>query len=196
MTGLPLEISFRNTDRSPAVERVVRQRAQALARHCDRLMHCRVVIEMTGRSQRKGRLYRARIDMKLPRQIISVGHASKANPGHADVFLAVRHAFDAASRRVQDFSRRRRGDVKLHEEPPHGRIARLFPEDGYGFVRMPDGQEIYFHRNAVVGAAFEKLEVGEQVRVSVHEEESEKGPQAGMVRPVGRHRAEASEQTG
>lgn len=183
----PLEISFVNTDRSAAVEKLVRQRTQALARHCDRLLKCRVVIEMVGRHHRKGRKFRARIDMKLPRRTIVVGKASESAPAHEDIYLAVRHAFDAADRQAQDFVRRRRGSVKAHEPPPHGRIAKLFPDEGYGFVRMADGQEIYFHRNAVVGAAFEKLAVGAEVRVSVHDDESDKGPQAGTVRPVGRH---------
>ncbi len=182
-----LEISFVNTDRSAAVEKLVRERTQALARHCDRLLKCRVVIEMVGRHHRKGRKFRARIDMKLPRRTIVVGKASESTPAHEDIYLAVRHAFDAARRQAQDFARRRRGDVKAHEAPPHGRIAKLFPDDGYGFVRMADGQEIYFHRNAVVGAAFEKLAVGAEVRVSVHDDESDKGPQAGTMRPVGRH---------
>lgn len=182
---LPLEITFRNTDRSRAVENVVRQRAEALARLHDRLMSCRVVIEMVGRHQRKGRVFRARVDLKLPRNVISVGRASKANPGHTDVNLAVRDAFDAAARRLQDFTRRRRGDVKVHGAPPHGRVASLFQD--HGFVRMPDGQEVYFHRNAVVGGSFDKLEVGAEVRITVHEQESAKGPQAGTVRPMGRH---------
>jgi cold shock CspA family protein/ribosome-associated translation inhibitor RaiA len=189
---LPLEISFINLDRSAAVEKVVRQRAEALSRQCERLLKCRVAIEMVGRHHRKGRKYRARIDLKLPGRNIVVGNASESNPTHEDVYMAVRHAFDAARRRVQDFTRRRRGDVKLHEAPPQGRIAKLFPDEGYGFVRLNDGQEIYFHRNAVIGAAFEKLKVGAEVRVSVHEDESDKGPQAGTVRPLGRARSEAA----
>jgi cold shock CspA family protein/ribosome-associated translation inhibitor RaiA len=183
-----LEISFRNTDRSPAVETVVRERAQALSRLCDRLMHLRVVIEMVGKHHRKGRLFRARIEMKLPRRTVVVGRASESNPAHEDVYVAVRHAFDAAARRVQDTSHRRRGQVKTHEAPPEGQVIRLFPDDGYGFVRMEDGQEVYFHRNSVVGTDFDKLALGDSVRITVHEMESDKGPQAGTVKPVGRLR--------
>ena len=183
-----LEISFRNTDRSPAVEEVVRERAQALSRQCDRLMHLRVVIEMVGRHHRKGRAFRTRIEMKLPRRTVVVGRASESNPAHEDVYVAVRHAFDAAGRRVQDNARRRRGETKTHDGPPQGKVVRLFPEDGYGFVGLPDGQEIYFHRNSVVGTDFDKLALGDPVRVTVHEMESEKGPQAGTVKPIGRLR--------
>jgi cold shock CspA family protein/ribosome-associated translation inhibitor RaiA len=182
----PVEIIFRNAERSDAVEDAVRERAQGLARLHERMQHCRVVIEMTHRRMPKGREYRARIDLKLPGRNLVVGRASTSAPGHADAYQAVRHAFDAAARRLQSFSHRRRGEVKTHETPPHGQVARLFPAEGYGFIRMADGQEIYFHRNAVVNDGFEKLEIGTEVRVSVHDGESDKGPQAGTVRPVGR----------
>ncbi|MCC6468912.1 MAG: HPF/RaiA family ribosome-associated protein [Alphaproteobacteria bacterium] len=182
-----VEIIFRNAERSDAVESAVRERAEGLARLHDRLQHCRVVIEMTHRRMPKGREYRARIDLKLPGKNLVVGRASAAAQSHPDVYVAIRHAFDAAQRRLQDFSRRRRGDVKSHEAPPHGQVARLFPAEGYGFIRMSDGQEVYFHRNAVVNEGFDRLAVGAEVRVSVHDGESDKGSQAGTVKPLGRH---------
>jgi len=75
--------------------------------------------------------------------------------------------------------------VKAHATPPHGRVIRLFPDQGYGFIAAPDGRELYFHRNSVLSGGFEKLEVGSEV--SYAEEEGEKGPQASTVKPVGRH---------
>jgi len=183
----PLEIVFRHAERSPAVERAVREQAEALHRLCDQLQHCRVVVEIINRHLPKGHKFRTRLDLKLRGKTIVVGRSSAAFPGHADVYQSVRHAFDAAARRLQDFARRRRHEVKTHDAPPHGRVERLFPGDGYGFVRLSDGQEVYFHQHSVVGAAFKALAVGDEVRVTVHEGESAKGPQAGSVRPVGRH---------
>jgi cold shock CspA family protein len=69
--------------------------------------------------------------------------------------------------------------VKAHEPAPHGRIARLDRAEGYGFIGTPDGREIYFHRNSVVNAGFDRLEEGDPVRF--HEEAGEKGPQASTV---------------
>ena len=183
----PVDIVFRNTERSVAVEETVRERAQGLTRAYDRLMSCRVVIEKLGRNQPKGSQFRARIDLKLPGQMLVVGRAQASSPAYDDAYQAVRQAFDAAERRLLTFARRRRGEVKTHEPPPHGRVAKLFPTEGYGFIQMADGQEVYFHRNAVVGEGFDRLEVGAEVRVSVHDGESDKGAQAGSVRPVGRH---------
>ncbi len=182
-----VETNFRNTERSEAVEAMVNERAQDLLRAYERVMSCRVVIEKLGRNQPKGSQFRARLDLKLPGQTLVIGRANASSPAHSDVYQAVRHAFDAATRRLQDFARRRRGEVKTHETPPHGRVEKLFTEEGYGFIRMADGQEVYFHRNAVVNGGFDKLAIGAEVRVSVHEGESDKGPQAGTVKLVGRH---------
>ena len=59
---------------------------------------------------------------------------------------------------------------------------RLFPD--YGFLGTNDGEEIYLHRNAVLGRGFEKLSVGDKVRYVVHEGEGEQGVQASTVIPV------------
>jgi len=66
-------------------------------------------------------------------------------------------------------------------------VVRLFPDDGYGFIETADGQEVYFHRNSVVEGDFAKLAVDSEVRVEIAYGESEKGPQATTVRPVGKH---------
>jgi cold shock CspA family protein len=81
--------------------------------------------------------------------------------------------------------RRRRGDVKYHESEPHGRITQLFPSEDYGLIQTADGREIYFHRNSVLNADFDKLEEGAQVHFS--EEMGEKGPQASTVHVEGKH---------
>lgn len=72
--------------------------------------------------------------------------------------------------------------MKSHEPEPHGRIARTFPDQGFGFVTAPDGHEVYFHRYALIDKTFESLRVGEAVAFS--EEPGEKGPHATIVRPI------------
>ena len=94
--------------------------------------------------------------------------------------MALRDAFDAARRQLQDYARRQRADTKVHVEPPHGRVSKLLPD--YGFLTTPDGREIYFHRNSVLGDAFETLAIDTPVRFV--EEEGDKGPQASTVRIV------------
>jgi len=53
---------------------------------------------------------------------------------------------------------------------------------GYGFLTTPEGRELYFHRNAVLGRDFDKLEVGTEIRYD--EEMGEAGPQATSVKVI------------
>jgi len=104
---------------------------------------------------------------------------------HDDIQLTIRDTFDAARRKLQDYARRRRGVVKLHEGAPHARVTKLFPEEGFGFLETADGREVYFHENSVLDSGFGGLEVGAEVHFA--EEQGEKGPQATTVRPVSHH---------
>lgn len=183
----PLQITFRDIDHSDAIEARIRERVAKLEEFCDRITACRVVVEAPHQHHHKGKLYNLRIDVVLPRKTLVVNREEHANHAHEDIYVAIRDAFDAAERQLRDFVRRRRGEVKTHEPPAHGRVARLFPEQGYGFIATADGQEIYFHRNAVLNNGFAKLEVGNEVRYTVAEGEGENGPQASTVRLVGKH---------
>ena len=180
---IPLEITIRDFPRWEAVEDAIREKAARLEQFCDNITSCRVLVEAPHRSQSKGQLYHVRIDLTVPGREIVVKRDPPQNTRNEDVYVAVRDAFKAAQRRLQDYVRERRGQVKQHEVPPHGRVAKLF--DGYGFIETPDGREIYFHENAVLNEAFESLGTGTEVRFT--EEQGEKGPQASTVRVVGRH---------
>jgi len=183
----PLEVSFRNMDRSDAVEARVREKAEKLERFFDRVTSCRVVIEATNRQHTKGNLYHVHIELGVPGSQVVVDRNPGNKHAHEDVYVAVRDAFNAARRRLEDHSRRKAGKVKAHEVPPHGKVVRLFPEEGYGFIETSAGHEVYFHQNSLVDADFGKLKTGQEVRVVLAEKESEKGPQASTVRLIGKH---------
>src|SRR5512143_3159896 len=172
---VPLQISFRNMGHSEAVERAIVERAGRLERFSDRIMGCRVVVE-TRHHRHQGNLFHIRIDLTLPRHEIVVGRDPALHQAYEDVYVAVRDAFDAARRRLEDYVRRCDQRVKVHETPPHGVITRLEYGKNHGFIETPDGREIYFHRNSVLNADFDRLEVGDPVRF--HEEAGEEGPQA------------------
>jgi cold shock CspA family protein len=122
-----------------------------------------------------------------PGQTISVTHAGRRTHAHEDVLVAVRDAFRAARRQLQDHVRRHDGRTKAHDVPLHGKVARLLADHGYGFVAVSDGRVVYFHRNSVVGGRFEQLHEGAEVRLTVAENESAMGPQASTVELVGKH---------
>jgi ribosomal subunit interface protein len=183
--AIRLEISFKDLEPSPAIEARIREKAARLERFHERIVGCHVTVEAPHRRHRHGKLYRIRIDLSLPGKDVFVDRAGPQDHAHEDVYVAIRDAFDAAVRQLEDHARRMRGDVKAHEVPDHGRIARLLGD--YGFIDDTDGREVYFHRNSVVDGSFEQLNVGDEVRLTIDEEEGLKGPQASSVRPVGKH---------
>ncbi len=177
---IPLQITFRDVPPSDAVEAHVRDKAEKLEVFYDKIMGCRVVVGMIQRHHHQGKLYNVRIDLTVP------GGEVVVNRDRAeDVYVAIRDAFDHAKRRLEDYGRRQRGEVKAHEMELHGRVARLFPEEGYGFIETPEGRELYFHRYNVVHPEFDQLAVGEEVVFL--EEPAGEGFQANRI-SVGRHR--------
>lgn len=183
----PLEITFRNMDHSDAVEARIREKVDKLEQVYDRITACRVRVEAINRQHTKGNLFQVNIELSVPGKQVVIDRNPGKNHAHEDVYVAVRDAFNAARRRLEDHSRRKAGKVKTHEVPPHGKVARLFPYEGYGFIETPDGREIYFHQNSLVEGDFDKLEEGQEVRYVVAEKESDKGPQASTVKLIGKH---------
>ncbi len=184
---LPLQITFRHMDPSPALDARIRERVEELDHLFDRITSCRVVVESSHRHHQQGNLFEVHVDLIVPGREIVVGRERGGNHAHEDAHVAVRDAFDAARRQLEDYVRGRRGDVKLHTVPEHGRIARLLPDRDGGFIMTPGGDEIYFHRNSVANGSFDTLEVGAEVRFVAQHSESAAGPQASTVVPLGKH---------
>jgi cold shock CspA family protein/ribosome-associated translation inhibitor RaiA len=191
----PLRITFRHMAPSPALEARIRARVEELEQVFDRIVACHVTVEAINRRQQQGKLFEIRIDLTLPGREIAIGRDPGINHAHADAHVAVRGAFDAARRRLDDHMRRLRGDVKVHAVPDHGRVARLLYDRDCGFIATATGEEIYFHRNSVAGDGFDQLEIGAEVRFVAQDGESPNGPQASSVVPLGKHRLPPTETT-
>lgn len=178
---VPLQLQFHDTPKLPWVEDLVRRRAEKLERFCDRIIACRVTVDEPHKNV-SGNPYRVQIDLTIP-----PGHelVIKRLPGdndpNQDLRSVLTDAFDAAERQVKDLVERQRRDVKTHDEP-RAFVVRKFTDEGYGFLKTPDGREIYFHQNSVVHDDYERLEVGTQVRFE--ETMGEMGPQATTVQII------------
>jgi cold shock CspA family protein/ribosome-associated translation inhibitor RaiA len=184
---LPLQIIFKGVDRSDAIEASIRQHAARLDQFHERIMRCHVVVEEPQHRRRKGNLFRLRIDLTVPGHEIVVNHDPGLDHAHEDMGVAIRDAFKAAARQLEDYARRQRGDVKMHAATPHGRVKLIFPGESYGIIETPDGLDVYFHANSVAGGDFSQLNTGDEVRFVAQDGESDKGPQASTVIPIGKH---------
>lgn len=182
---LPLEINFRNLAPSEAIEAAVRKRAAKLDRFYGDIMRCRVTIEAPHRHQHKGKLYNVKVDVTVPNDELVISRAPDRDQSRQDVYVAIRDAFDAMARRLEDYVRLRRGHTKTHELPPHGRVSELYPTMDYGRIATSDGRDIYFHRNSLLNTSLDDLAVGDEVRFA--EETGDQGPKATSVRLIGKH---------
>ncbi len=182
---LPLQITFRNMEKSTAMEADVRVKAEKLDEFCAEIMSCRVMVESHHRHHHEGNQYHVRIDLTVPGAELVARREPSAHHAYTDVYVAIRDAFDNMRRQLEDYARRRRGEVKHHQEPSHGHISEINREQGYGRIATSDNREIYFHSHSVINAKFAQLDVG--VEVSYAEEQGEQGPQASTVRVVGKH---------
>lgn len=156
---LPLQISFHGMEHSAAVEVAVREKTQHLERFCAGIMACRVAIELRQKHHHQGRPFGVRIDLTLPGHELVVNRVE-----NEDVYVALRDAFNGMKRQLEDTVRRRRGMEKQHSQELHGEVVRLDEEDGFGFIRAPDGEEYYFGRENLVDARFEQLRIGSAVQ--------------------------------
>ena len=134
--NLPLQITFRNMEPSEAVATRIRAESAKLDRYFNRITSCRVLVEAPHRHHRWGEPFHIRIELGVPGTEIVVKHAPslhstlahaetgkwckhfEAGVPHKDMYVTIRDAFRAARRRLEDYVRRLRGDVKGHSRVP------------------------------------------------------------------------------
>jgi ribosome-associated translation inhibitor RaiA len=103
----PLEITFHGVERSEAVEQRVREKFKRIEAHFERITHARVVIEAPQRRTPLPKFFHVRIDIGIPgKKPILVHHEPDDEHAHTDVMLALRDAFSAAQRQVDELSNR------------------------------------------------------------------------------------------
>ncbi|HAK94912.1 MAG TPA: cold-shock protein [Planctomycetes bacterium] len=63
-----------------------------------------------------------------------------------------------------------------------GQINRLKTDRGFGFIRSANGEDVFFHRSAVVDNDFDRLREGQEV--TFESESSPRGARAKNVKVV------------
>ena len=107
---LPLQVTIQNIGQSEALETRIRAKAEKLNEFFHHISSCRVVVELQDKHRHQGKQFTVRITLKVPGNEIVVDRAHSE-----DVYVALREAFDAAKRQLEEYARKLRGDVKTHE---------------------------------------------------------------------------------
>jgi ribosome-associated translation inhibitor RaiA len=97
----PVQITLRGLSPSDALERYVGEEARKLDQIHDRIVSCHVIAEALHPPKRANARFGVRLNLALQGAELAV------NREHADdIFMALRSAFEAASRQLKDHTRR------------------------------------------------------------------------------------------
>lgn len=155
---IPVQITIRDIPSSLALETLIRKRVEKLQQFYNRVCSCRVVIEVPQKHKRQGKLYNVRIDIAVPGKELVVTRKLDQ-----DIYIAIRDAFKAIERQLEEHGRKRHGRVKVHEDLLHGHVTRIMSDEGYGFIGGVDGNEYYFSVTNVHYPSFAQLAIGDAV---------------------------------
>ena len=111
---MSVRIHFLDMPPAEAIEAKIGARVARLARFSDGIQNCEVWLQSPHGHHRRGPLYGLRIRLTVPGEEIVIEH----QPETDDVYVAIREAFDAARRQLEDYERRRRGQLKAHPGAP------------------------------------------------------------------------------
>lgn len=157
---LPVQITFRDfpESESPILENLIRRKVEKLNQFYKRINSCRVVITVPQKHKHQGKLYAIHIDLTVPGKEIVVNRQADQ-----DLYVAIRDSFQALVRQLENYARKQRGNIKKHEAETYGTIARIFYDEGYGFIQSSDGSELYFSVTNVTNPSFNQLKPGDAV---------------------------------
>lgn len=171
--NMQVYIDGQHTDVSPALHEWIAQQLEALNSPHNDILHARVTLEKQQHHLRGAD--EARMVFQLPGKTLTAMKTGKT------LDEALNKAMDVMTRELHDFRTQRRQVVKEPGPQVYGRIVRLFPERGYGFIETEAQREVYFHAHAVHGINFADLRPGMVVALDV--EAGEQGPQATRLTP-------------
>ena len=125
---LLVQTTFRNMDHSEAVVARLQEETDKLDKYFNRITSCRVMVEAPHRHHRRGDSFHIRIELGVPGKELVVAHEPavkheedgqrhqhlEVGGPHQDVYVAIRDAFKAMQRQLQDYVHCQRQEVKTH----------------------------------------------------------------------------------
>ena len=179
-----VEITFKDIDHSDAIEARIRERVAKLSAISENMRRCKVWVRAPHRRGSKPIAYVIDLSVQMTGTSLHVDHRPGDDNAHADIYVAIRDAFNAMERQLRKWKEQHKGRPHLQEALLQGRIESLNGYADCGQIATTDGRLIYFHRNSVADDGYEDLNTGDPVELSVDTKNAEEGPHASFVRPV------------
>jgi ribosomal subunit interface protein len=172
---MDLQIEGRHVDVTPELTSEIQSRVADLHPGHE-VTHIRVTL--TKHDHRKAEdSYDVLLVVQIP------GHTVTARKQEDSFEEAIRDAFAAMEVELGKVREKRAShEVRITAPPEKGIVRNIFRDEGYGFITLENGTEVYFHRNAVHDLSFEEMDDGMEVILNV--EPGKNGPQATTVNRV------------
>lgn len=110
---IPLQINFHDMPVSPALETLIREKAAKLEQFHPNMTGCRVVVDKPHNHSQQGEQFAVTVDVSVPGANLVVNHVR-----NEDANIAVRDAFLAARRQVEDHVKRRQAEIRHPGQAP------------------------------------------------------------------------------
>jgi ribosomal subunit interface protein len=105
------QITYRGMDHSAAMDAKIVEYAQKLEEFHPKITMCHVIVDERERKKTKGNHFEVRIDVHVPgREIVA------SLKEHEDPWVAMHEAFQVLYRQLEEDIRRKRGEVKRHQD--------------------------------------------------------------------------------
>ena len=66
-----------------------------------------------------------------------------------------------------------------------GTVVRMIRDRGFGFLRLEDGSEVFFHHSAMNPGEFDSLTEGQELEFTIEQDPRGRGSRASNVRRAG-----------
>ena len=178
---MELQIDGQNVDIHDDLRTMITDRVEKLNTHHGDIIHARVSLVKSSHHQQGSDEVRIFLSMTRRKGL----RASKKGKTLEE---AVGNAFDALTRELSEYRRKRREldkpRLKAAKIGPrvNGTVVEIALDKGYGYIDIGADEDIRFARQTVVGEAFDSITEGMSVEVDVIE--ADQGYEATRVVPL------------
>lgn len=110
----PIQISFRNVDPSEAVKTAIYEKIERLKKFQTRIVGCEVIVSSPHKHSHKSEIFHVEVRLSISGRDIFINREAEKDDAHRDVYIAIRDAFKALERKLEENLDRRKGIVKKH----------------------------------------------------------------------------------
>lgn len=109
-----LKVTCRGFSSTDSIRESVEEQAKKLQQYYPKLNLCEVTIDHGHGRQKQGRIFHVQVHLGVPGEDIFINREPEKNHAHEELSVAIRDAFKAARRKLDDQTQINRGYVKAH----------------------------------------------------------------------------------